>query len=136
MRVLSYLVVGVLVASSSLVASDMAEKLFVEKCAVCHSLQKKEFSEMVAPPARGVMFHMNNAFSSKEKMKEHIVDFVMNPSEDKAICKSIKRFGLMPSQKGAISNNELDIVADWMIVNLSMSEAEHRANQKKHQKSK
>ncbi len=91
---------------------------------------------MIAPGARGVMFHMNEAFTDKNQMKDHIVDFVMNPTKDKAVCKSTKRFGLMPSQKGAISEKELDTVADWMIANLSMSKSEHDANQKKHQKNR
>jgi mono/diheme cytochrome c family protein len=118
-----------ILASGTLFAQDSAQELFVQKCAICHVLKMPtDHSKMVAPPARGVMFHMGEAFKSKEEIKKHIVDFVLEPTKEKAICKSVKRFGLMPSQKGNISKEELSKVADWMIENLHMSKEEHNKN--------
>lgn len=115
-------------SASGLNAADMdGGKLFEAKCAVCHSMSKPSGqSTVVAPPARGIMFHMGEAFGSKEKIKNHINDFVLAPSKEKAICKSVKRFGLMPSQKGAVSKEELEVIAEWMVENLHMDNKEHQ----------
>ena len=108
------------------------KELFVKKCATCHSLTiPQDKSKMKAPPARGVMFHMREAFGSDEKIKAHILDFVIEPSREKAICKSVKRFGVMPSLKGKVSQDELSVIADWMIKNLQMNQAEHQKMQGK-----
>ena len=113
-------------------SEENAEALFKANCATCHSLtQPKDRSKMVAPPARGVMFHLSQAFQSKEKIKAHIEDFVIHPSAEKAICQSVKRFGVMPSLQGAISDDDLQEISEWMIENLMMNQAEHNAMQKR-----
>ena len=121
--------------TSALSAGGMdGKQLFTNKCAVCHSMsQPVDESKVVAPPARGVMFHMSEAFDSKEKIKAHIEDFVIEPSAEKAICKSVRRFGVMPSQKGAVSKEELGVIADWMVENLTMSKGEHQKMERGHQ---
>lgn len=119
--------------SMSVNASEMeGKKLFEAKCAMCHSMSRPDGkTQQVAPPARGVVFHMSEAFDSKSDMIAHINDFVLDPTAEKAICKSVKRFGLMPSQKGAVSKEELATIADWMVNNYSMNKAEHDAMRKK-----
>jgi hypothetical protein len=90
-------------------------------------MNKPNPETMIAPPIRGIMFHMNEHFSNnKEIIKEHINDFVLNPSKDKAICKSVRRFGVMPSQKKNITKKELAKVAIWMTEHLGiMTHKEH-----------
>ena len=119
---------------STLSAAEMdGKQLFTNKCAVCHNLsQPADESKVVAPPARGVMFHMAEAFGSKEKIKAHIKDFVLEPSKEKAICKSVKRFGVMPSQKGVVNKKELSVIADWMVEHLNMNKGEHEKMEKEH----
>ena len=135
MKIKSILLASVLAFTTASFAQEKGEALFVEKCAVCHVMQiPEDRSAMVGPPAKGIMFHMSEAFSSKEKIKAHIEDFVLNPTMEKAICNSVKRFGLMPSQKGVISEDELKIVSQWMIDNLHMNKSEHNSLQKKHNK--
>jgi hypothetical protein len=58
-------------------------------------------------------------YNQKDKAVAFIKDYVINPSESKAICmpQKIKRFGLMPSQKGSISPEELEVIANWMFDN-------------------
>lgn len=121
--------------ASVLSAGEMnGEKLFTNKCAVCHSMtEPTDESKVVAPPARGVMFHLGEAFDSKEKIKAHIEDFVLNPSKEKAICESTRRFGVMPSQKGAVSKEELAVISEWMVEHLAMNKKEHQALEKKHE---
>ena len=122
-------------SASALSAGEMdGKQLFANKCAVCHSMTKPaDESKVVAPPARGVMFHMGEAFDSNEKIKAHIEDFVLAPSKEKAICKSVRRFGVMPSQKGAVSKEELTVIADWMVENLKMDKGEHQEMERGHQ---
>ncbi len=119
--------IAIMATASMLSASEeKGEALFKTNCASCHSLtQPQDKSKMVAPPARGVVFHMSEAFGTEDEIKAHIQDFVINPSAEKAICKSVKRFGVMPSLKGAISEEDLKEVAEWMVENLSMNKAQH-----------
>lgn len=126
-------IVSIVVALHTTVfAQDNSKELFIQKCAVCHVLKMpQDRSQMIAPPARGIMFHMSEAFSDNTAIKKHITDFTMNPTEEKAICNSINRFGLMPSQKDLVTPSELEVIADWMIVNLKMSEEEHNKQQGK-----
>lgn len=96
--------------------ADSAQTLFEQKCAMCHTVSKTfDRNSVVAPPASRLMMHMNVEFESDEKKIAHIKDFVMNPTEAKAICPSIRRFGLMPSQKDNVTEAELDNIAEWMV---------------------
>jgi hypothetical protein len=54
---------------------------------------------------------------------EFLVDYVQNPSKDKAVCmpQKISKFGLMPSQKENITPKELEIVTGWMFDNFPPS---------------
>lgn len=129
----------VLTLGSNLVASQDIKEIFVQKCAICHKMTiPSDKSTMLGPPARGIMFHMNVAFNNDNKIiKNHILDFVLNPTKEKAICRSVNRFGLMPSQKGVITKDELEKVAQWMIENLSdMTKAQHKKNQNQEPKPK
>lgn len=113
--------------NNSLLATDNGEELFKNKCGICHPMTRPaDRSQMIAPPAKGLMFHMSEELESDEKILAHINSFVINPSKEKAICRSVKRFGLMPSQKGIITNEELDIVAKWMVDNLKMSKQDYQ----------
>ena len=114
-----------LLAGSALFANN-AEELFLNKCAVCHVMEiPQDRSQMIAPPAKGIMFHMTEEIGSDEDILAHIKSFTINPTKDKAICRSVRRFGLMPSQKENITQEELAIVAKWMIQNLKMTEQEY-----------
>jgi cytochrome c len=121
------IIISIFAFMAILSANDSAKEIFMNKCAVCHTMGKPNHQTAVAPPARGVMFHMNEHFSNdKEMIQDHINDFVLNPSKDKAICKSVRRFGVMPSQKGNITKEELAKVAVWMTEHLGgMTHKEH-----------
>lgn len=126
------LLLSVFILSTAVYANENGKTLFMEKCSACHVMEiPQDRSTLAGPPARGIMFHMNEAFSNNTDIQKHIEDFVMNPTKEKAICRSIRRFGLMPSQKGVISSSELKIVSKWMIENLSMSANEHNTMQQK-----
>ncbi|SFP18899.1 c-type cytochrome [Hydrogenimonas thermophila] len=100
----------------SLFAAD-GKTLFEQKCAFCHMTTKptpQQRSQMVAPPAAGVMFHVKDRYPNKADAVNFIVDYAHNPSKEKALCPSIRRFGLMPSQKGAVTKDELKAIASYM----------------------
>ena len=64
----------------------------------------------------GVMRHVKISYPNKDKAIKFMKDYVLNPSQDKAICmpQKIKRFGLMPSQKGLVTEKELNIILPWL----------------------
>lgn len=118
--------------TSNLSASSTAEELFVSKCVICHTMNRPDDrSTMVAPPIRGVMFHLRDEIGSDEKILAHIKSFTMHPTEEKAICKSVRRFGVMPSQKDNITKTELDKVAKWLINNINSTKGKGKSSRNK-----
>jgi len=111
-----------LVFSATLFASgtQSAEQLFDAKCSACHvKTRPADRSSLIAPPAMGVMRHVKEHYGTKDAAVAFIGDYVLNPQRSKAVCmaKSIDRFGLMPSQKGAVTEAEVKVIAGWMYDN-------------------
>ncbi len=99
--------------------AETGKQLFQQKCAMCHVTKKptpEQQKHMIAPAAMGVMFHVKQKFKNKEKAIEFIVDYVLNPSKEKSVCLSqtMKKFGIMPSQKGAVTKEQLRKIAEYM----------------------
>jgi len=97
-----------------------AKNLFETKCVSCHATTKPtDMSKVIAPAIMGVMRHVKMSYSDRDKAITFMKDFVLNPTQEKAICKpqKIKRFGLMPSQKGVVTEAELDIILPWIYDN-------------------
>ena len=98
-------------------ATPTGEVLVKSKCSICHTMTRpQDISKLIAPPMMGVMRHVKMAYPDKDNAVAFIKDYVLNPSSKKALCKpqKIKRFGLMPSQKGDVTKKELDDIASWM----------------------
>lgn len=135
MRKKLILLISFLLLSTASYGNEKGKILFMDKCSSCHVMEiPQDRSTLAGPPAKGIMFHMSEAFSNKTDIQKHIEEFVLNPTLEKAICRSTRRFGLMPSQKGLISKEELKIVATWMIENLYMNTTEYNIMQKNRQK--
>ena len=101
-------------------ANQIAESLFDAKCNICHvKTRPSDMSKLVAPPIMGVMRHVKMTYPTKDKAVEFIADYVLNPSKDKAVCMpgKIQKFGLMPSQKGAVTKEELEKISSWLYDN-------------------
>ena len=97
-----------------------AEELFKNKCASCHiTTHPTDMSKLIAPPLMGVMRHLKMTYPNKKDAVAFIKDYVVNPTKEKAVCMpmKIKRFGLMPSQKGNVTDEELELIANWMFDN-------------------
>ena len=108
-----------LLLTGTLYAQDGAV-LFDAKCATCHQTSRPiDISTLKAPPVMGVMRHVKMKYTTKEEAVSFISDYVLDPKESKAVCmpQKIKRFGLMPSQKGKVNKEELQAIASWMYDN-------------------
>lgn len=105
--------------ASSLFGSS-GEAIFKEKCISCHLLKKgwqiEMKSELLAPTAFGVAKNLRGIFSSKEQFRNFVVDYLNEPQRIKVRCKEevVKKFGLMPSMKDVLSDDEKRIVADYL----------------------
>jgi hypothetical protein len=109
-------------SSSTLQAASSGETLFEAKCAMCHvKVRPDDKSTLVAPPAMGVMRHVKMNYETKESAVAFMVSYILDPKRDKAVCKSksIQRFGLMPSQKGIVTEAELKVISEWMYDNFT-----------------
>jgi hypothetical protein len=109
-----------------LFASTPAE-LTKKNCASCHILTTPTpdmIPDMKAPPMDAVMFHINLVMQDKKEIKDFIVDYVLYPKASKSVCESnkVQSFGVMPSLKGKISEQDLATIADHMIANYPSQE--------------
>jgi cytochrome c len=112
-------VVAVVVALQAQ-ASDEGKELFLQKCNMCHKTSRpSDMSKLIAPPIMGVMRHVKMNYPTKEEAIAFITDYVLNPQRDKAVCMTdkIKKFGLMPSQKGLVTKEQIRKIASYLYDN-------------------
>ncbi|WP_457748343.1 c-type cytochrome [Sulfurimonas sp.] len=117
------------------------EKLLKQKCAQCHNLDlpPKTFQDEKAPPMMAVAFHIKDfikASSTSDKIPkaiDFVKDYVIYPSAAKSFCdkKSLKSYGVMPSQKGKVTQDELQAIAEYMFAHYTvknMNDAQNLQN--------
>ena len=124
----------VCMATVSLVSAEQTidgEKVFDKVCASCHvkmitsSETKKIFKTLKAPPMVEVSGQLKKNIKIVEDIDDEIhravviafiKDYVMYPHLDKSMCQAmaLERFDLMPSQKGKLSEAELNAVSTWV----------------------
>jgi len=100
------------------------ELLITQKCAKCHNLDMppKSYENEIAPSMMAVTFHLkdfiksNNPSEHEGKVVTFIKDYVIEPSREKSFCDkaSLDSYGIMPSQKGNVTKDELDAIAHYM----------------------
>jgi cytochrome c len=100
------------------------KQLLTDKCSSCHNLDMppKTSVDEKAPPIMAVSFHIRDFIKvSDESQKipksiEFVTDYALNPSAEKSFCdkESLKSYGVMPSQKGKVSEDELKAIATYM----------------------
>lgn len=110
-----------ILGSMPLLAETMTgEVLFEQKCMICHMKEKptpQARANMLAPPAMGVMFNLKAAFNNDKKATLAFMrDYIVEPSAEKAKClpQAINRFGIMPTLKGTLTQEELNLVTEYM----------------------
>jgi cytochrome c len=99
------------------------EALAKAKCAQCHNLDMppKTSEDEKAPPLFTITVHLKDwikADTDTERRAKFIAfakDYTLNPTREKSYCdeKSLKSYGLMPSQKGNVTANEVGAIAAW-----------------------
>ena len=111
-----------LLATSSLLAQT-GETLFASYCASCHTtvVGINESGGKVtpiyeAPYAGDVINKIKAETKTKEAFIDFIKDYINEPDKRKSLYgkKAIKDFGLMPSLKGAMTDSESTILAEYM----------------------
>jgi len=106
------------------------EKLLEQKCSQCHNIKlpPESFEDEKAPPMMAVSFHIKDFIQTSNdseripKAIEFIKDYVINPSASKSFCdkKSLQTYGVMPSQKGNVTQDELQAIAEYMLNHFSI----------------
>ncbi len=101
-----------------------AKKLIETKCATCHNLNMPPVvtNDELAPPMMAVSFHVHNFVKPSDESQRtskaiaFVVDYIHNPSFEKSFCDkdSLKRYGLMPSQKENVTTDEAKAIASYM----------------------
>jgi cytochrome c len=107
------------------------EKVFDKACASCHikMIKKSELIKIMKTVKAPPMIEVSNQLKGNIKIVEDIddeihravviafiKDYVIYPHLDKSMCTgaALDRFGLMPSQKGKLSEEELNAVSAWV----------------------
>lgn len=109
---------AVIMGVSTLYASEV--DLVKSKCATCHMLEKPSpdmIPTLKAPPMEAVMYHTKLVMNDKDKIKAFIADYVVDPAANKSVCESnkVQQYGVMPSLKGSISQDELSTISEYLI---------------------
>jgi len=95
-------------------------ELLTKKCASCHMLESPkigQLSSLSAPAMDAVAFHTKLAYPKAKDQKTFMIDYVLNPNASKSVCESnkVSKFGVMPSQKGNVTKEELNIIIDYIL---------------------
>ena len=100
------------------------KKLLEQKCTKCHNidLPPKTFEDEKAPPMMAVAFHIIGFIKTGDESQRipkaiaFVKDYVVAPSASKSFCDkaSLKSYGVMPSQKGKVTQEELQAIAEYM----------------------
>jgi len=107
-------------AATAVLFAGNAEGLVKKHCASCHMLEKpmpEQMPTLTAPAFDAVIFHLKDSVKGQEAQKMFIVDYVLNPSASKSVCESNKvaKFGVMPSMKGKVREDELEEIAEYLL---------------------
>jgi len=121
------------------------KKLIQQKCSSCHNLDlpPKTFENEKAPPMMAVAFHIkdfiqvSNESDRIPKAIEFVKDYVLYPDAKKSFCdkKSLQTYGVMPSQKGNVTKEELEAIASYMFQHFTvknLNDAQALQNKLKH----
>lgn len=111
-----------LLATTTLFAATSIEELAVEKCGECHVMgvvSKEKIKNMKAPPYWSIARKLRENFDRTDYMANFVVDFTFNPSQEKMLYppETIKMFGLMPSQKGKVTEEEIRQIVEYILGN-------------------
>ena len=111
------------VALIGVIFANSGQDIFKSKCVMCHTAKIVDSkANLIGPPADEVMLHVKEKFSDKNEAVKFMKDYIFNPDPKKALCASMDKFGLMPSQKNVISDKEAQEVLEYMFNNFPRDE--------------
>ena len=95
-------------------------ELLSKKCASCHMLTSPkigQLSSLSAPAMDAIVFHTKLVYPKMKDQKAFMIDYVLNPNASKSVCEShkVSKFGVMPSQKGLVTKDELSLIVDYIL---------------------
>ncbi|MBN2746185.1 MAG: c-type cytochrome [Bacteroidales bacterium] len=105
---------------------SQGEKLFEEKCSLCHSMRPCVGSEMYSVTGPDMQL-ISNSLQQKfvkpdgtiqlEEANLFLTDYVYFPDQTKAIMEQsvINRYGIMPSLKGSVTDEEIRHIAEFIM---------------------
>jgi len=103
-------------------ANEEGRALVDKKCSKCHMIDsmtknRKDSGKLKAPPMWGVMRKIRENFKTEDEVMAFVKDYTFNPSEEKMIFPKATKdyFGLMPSLKNKLSEDELHIIAKYLL---------------------
>lgn len=110
--------------------ADTGYDVYKKHCAQCHIelISKAEtlarFKELKAPPMVEVSNRLKENVIIKDDdddVKRRVViafieEYIRRPSLEYSMCDpmAIERFGIMPSQKGKLTDAQIDAVSEWV----------------------
>ncbi len=123
-------------AGKKVATTNKGKELFYKKCNVCHidsRPTKEQAPYLLAPPIMGVLYHVkdgikaDNPAEKRKKAIAFIMDYVHNPDKSKSLCEAhaIKRFGIMPSLKASVTQEELRLIANYLYDNYPPADMKH-----------
>jgi len=74
------------------------------------------------------MMHVKEKFPAKKDAVAFMVDYIMKPDPEKALCASMDKFGLMPSMKEVVSVDEAKAISEMMFDKFPHTEFEKKEN--------
>jgi len=109
-----------LATTATMTLASTGAELLEKKCASCHMLESpkpEQLSTLKAPAMDAVVLHINLAMQKDIDKKVFIADYVFNPKVGKSVCESnkVSQFGVMPSQKGKVTAEELELISTEML---------------------
>ena len=103
-------------ATAALCAAPDGAALTEEKCAACHlvsNITPEKIKNMSAPPIWGVMKKINQKYPTREERVAFLIDYTLHPAKEKMLFppSTAELFGVMPSQQGNLTDEELKAIA-------------------------
>ncbi|MEA3455814.1 MAG: c-type cytochrome [Campylobacterota bacterium] len=131
-------ILSTLFATSTLLAQS-GEALFTQHCASCHTTvvgvneSGGETTNVYgAPYAKDVISKLKTETKTKEAFIVFVKDYIDAPDKRKSLYgkKAIKDFGLMPSLKGAMTDNESTQLAEYLYSDFGKETLDAKAEEK------
>jgi len=117
-------IISFILLATTILSAQSGDEIFTKNCASCHATilgitndggyDNKYITH--APYIIELVAKLKEETSSKEEFSAFIREYIQNPNKRKSLYgkRAIKEFGLMPSLKGAMSDEEINVLVDYL----------------------